>query len=396
MKKQLIIAITCLMVIGIGLYTFIHVSATYQKKSIFIKQQTMEEPKFLTDKRAILYASSPTEQLEKGTGKSMAIFIDKKGSASAMEMDGMEFGVSKYNGEQLYLDAKKSVYLLGKNAQQFPMKRDEIRNTLSGYLSSEAIFFSLYNTGFSENADYDTGVRYGSSSGFKTASLPFYVATAGTMKNQIIVLTQDLVKGNFDLKSVALKNKVNIKQLASVPLPHAEELDPISSILEDKENYYIVLSYFEDDAKEDILLATINKRTFTVVVKNLAEYRSEEIVSNSLPFNFDNSTHLHNQELYYINGLGEVYSYNTSNDVIQKKFRLNRPTGTFHPKFEQVDFRGQSLFYLNNRKKDVYFLEKYDLVTGEMIEEQKVVNLDKILKSDVKDLTLYNMELLNL
>ncbi|ETT81016.1 hypothetical protein MKZ08_15170 [Viridibacillus sp. FSL R5-0477] len=395
MKKQLIIAITSLIVIGVGLYAFLHVSATNQKKSIFIKQQTMEEPKFLADKRAILYASSPTEQLEKETGKSMAIFIDKKGSATAMEMDGMEFGASKYNGEQLYLDAKKSVYLLGKNAQQFPMKRDEIRNTLSGYLSSEAIFFSLYNTGFSENKDYDTGVRYGNTSGFKTASLPFYVATAGTMKNQIIVLTQDLVKGSFDLKSVTLKNKVNIKQLASVPLPHAEELDPISSILEDKENYYFVLSYFENDAKEDILLATINKLTFTLDVKNLAEYRSEEIVSDSLPYNFDNSTHLHNKELYYINGLGEVYSYNTSNDVIQKKFRLNRPNGKFHPEFEQVDFRGQALFYLNNRKKDVYFLEKYDLITGEMIEEQKVENLNKILKSDDKDLTVYNLELLH-
>ncbi|MGE7624554.1 hypothetical protein ACQKMD_16315 [Viridibacillus sp. NPDC096237] len=395
MKKQLIIVITCLVVMGAGLYAILHVSAIHQRKSIFFQQKTMEEPKFLVDKRAVLYASSATPQLEKGAGKSLAIFIDKKGFATATEMAGMEFGVSKYNGEQLYLDARKSVYLLGKNAQQFPMKRDEIRNTLSGYIASEEIFYSLYNTGFSNDADYDTGVRYGNTSGFKAASLPFYVATAGTMKDQIIVLTKDLIKDNFDLKSVTIKDKVKIEQLASVPLPHAVELDPISSILEDKENYYFVLSYLENDAKEDILLATINKLTFTVDVKNLAEYRSEEIVSDSLPYNFDNSTHIHNQELYYINGLGEVYSYNTSNNVIQKKFRLNRPTGNFHPKFEQVDFRGQALFYLNNRKKDVYYLEKYDLVTGEMIEEQKVENLNKILKSDRKDLILYNLELLH-
>lgn len=136
-------------------------------------------------------------------------------------------------------------------------------------------------------------------------------------------------------------------------------------------SYYTILVKNDNTIKDNVYLLCINKTTLT---QEFVLLSSEENTTASIPFTKNNSAYLHNNEIYFINGLGNVITFNTQTHTVNAKFKVdyNETDGVRYN--EQIFYQGDQLHVLRydkNRKYN-YYIEIYSLKNGKQIKETEI------------------------
>ena len=386
-------------ILSLGVIIYFSYTLFFQSTSAdgsgFLSKAEMEKDNFLHNKKAVIYLSTTADQDIDGEGFSYAVFIDNKGKAQALKMEGLELGSTAVNEDSVFLEEKDKVRIVGEEYKEFPMKTDQYTGERSGYIENKNIFFSIYNSGFSpEGKGYLSDVRFGNASKFQTDSIPFYIAASGMEDDKINILTQDVDQNKFDLRQVTIDNALEIEHVAKIDTPEDEFFNSLAPVLSDEKYYYLVLSSAIDDFNEKTYLYRIAKDSLEQKVYDFVEYKNIKDLVSTIPYNFKNSAHIFNEVLYFINGLGDVYTFDTSNEKIQKKFSIENASQSKVRNNEETYFKDDSLFVLrySDDKKEKYYLEEYSLDNGTLQNTLDITGFHELL-SNVKRKSIYSYDL---
>ncbi|ANC79064.1 hypothetical protein ABE65_020560 [Fictibacillus phosphorivorans] len=396
MKKILFFSLVTLFVGGLVYQFFFnqHISA-----SLSVKKEAIKDKDILSDKRAVLYFSTTADQDMDGRGISLAVFINDKGEADAFKMNGLELGsVAAGNNEVLLVDRDK-IRLVGDTYKEFNMKKSQYTGERTGYLEKENLFFTLFNSGFNSNGGYDSNILYGNEKGFHKDNIPYYIGTSGVDKDEIIALTENIEASEYFLRKITpSKNNMEIQDIIQIEKPKNSSLSGSSPILADNQYYYMVLESTPENGvsnilNSDVILYRINKKTLQQDEFTISTYRNEKNLTAHYPFNIKNSAHLYNDILYYANGLGEVFAFDTKTQEMTKKFTMKnvRKDGVrFH---EQLFYKDDNLYVVRHdaKLKEKYYIEHYSLTKGKKIENIKINGLNDILQS-IKGKSIYSYD----
>ncbi|MBM7702436.1 hypothetical protein [Metabacillus iocasae] len=366
--------------------------------SALIKEEDLQDKDFLKDKKAVLYLSTTADQDLDGSGLSYAVFIDKNGESSALQMSGLELGMMAATEDSLLVEEKNKVRIIGEEYKEFPMKKDQYTGSMTGYLKEEDLLFSIHNTGVnSQKGGYDSNIYFGNEQSFQTSNIPHYILTSGLEDHRIHIVTSDVETNTYALKEVTFtesKDDVQVKDVVTLDMNN-KTLDTFSPILADEQHLYFVGTTYVNDQKDDTFLMRIHKQTHTQETFTLGNDDNLENPTAVIPYNVRNSAHLYNDYVYYIDGLGDVYAFHTKTLELKKAFSLgNNPSQDGVRYNDETYFKDGSLFVLryDPNKDEKYYLEHYSLDTGTLNDTMDIKGLDRILSS-VKNKSVYSYDL---
>ncbi|MBY0596506.1 hypothetical protein [Bacillus bingmayongensis] len=377
--KKLLFVILGVIVITILVYFFFFSNSNVD----LISEEDIQKKDFLKDKQAVVYLSSTADQDMDGKGISYAVFINKNGKASGYKMNGLELGgigVSE-NKKELLLESKDKLKIVGENFKEFKMKYQHTGD-YRAYLKNSDLFVNIYNSGSNpDTGGYDSNVVYGNKKGIHKGNIPHYLMSSGVDEETILVITQDIDKKEYSLKKVTFNDlKMKLEDVTEISLDKNMSYSSYSSILSDENFYYTVLVENDNTIKGKVYLLRIDK---TTLKQELILLSSEEDTTASIPFTKNNSAYLHNNELYFINGLGNVITFNTQTNIVNTKFKIDYHVTDGVRYNEQTFFKGDQLYVLryDKNRKDKYYIEIYSLKNGKKIKESEVIGMEEIVNS---------------
>lgn len=353
------------------------------KDANLLSDKDIQNTNFLNDKKAVVYVSSTADQDLDGKGVSYAIFINKQGIASGYKMGGLELGGIGVSDDkkQVLLESKDNIKFLGENPTTHKIKYQHTGD-FNGYLANQKIFVNIYNSGMNkENGNYDSNVLFGNEKVIHKSNIPHFIISSGLDGENILVATQDLVTNKYELERLTFNDTtMNIANITELNVNGKEDHANLSPILVDSENYYMVMSTIDKDdpLKGETFLLRTNK---TTLEQNTIFMYKEENSTATSPFSLDNSAYIYNDELYFINGLGEVYTYNPKNDAMSHKFSIDYHVKDGVRYNEQTYFENDSLYVLryDAKRNNKYYIERYNLTNGKKVSEQEIQGIESIL-----------------
>ncbi len=379
--KYIILFLTCLLVI----YSSYFVVNKIRVSPFIVKEETIRKSNFLDDKQAVLYYSSTADQDMDNRGISMVIFVDDDGVARGYKMKGLELGSVALGENGLLIEDKETLRLIGNKYKEFKMKYQHT-GEITGYLRSSNLYFTIFNSGFVKNG-YASNVLYGNDKGFKKGNIPYYILTTGVDKNEILILTEDnetcyLRKVSFDDNKLKINDLTQLKKRSTY-----NSYGPSSQIISDENYYYMVLEERKQGnlKDENVVLVRINKKTLKQDMITLVSYKNKTInqLTAKIPYSPDHSIYIYGKELFFANGLGDVYSVDITSNLVKKKFTIENPRKGPYRYGEQTYFKNDSMFVVryDSKKKVKYYFEQYSLVTGKKTKVVQMKGVEEILSS---------------
>ena len=256
-------------------------------------------------------------------------------------MAGLELGTVLVENDMIFLEEKNKVHIVQEDdVETIDMPFDEHTGEVTGFNKKEGLFYSVYNSGFTEDGGYHSNVRIGNSKGFETIHIPYYLYGSGITDTDILMLTFDDSNFESTLRKMPLQGNVEIEEIAS--LGSVENRTGMSSILHSDDYYYIVMT---DTAKLQNDVYRIHEKSKQVDVFPLYNYTSEEEFHVRIPYNVRNSSAIVDGVLYYVDGVGDVYSFDTVTEKADKAFTLEGASDGSMKMAEQTYFEGNNLHF---------------------------------------------------
>ncbi|PEC49795.1 hypothetical protein COJ46_14745 [Bacillus sp. AFS077874] len=352
--KYIILFLACFLVI----YSCYVVVNKMRVSPFIVNEETIRKNNFLDDKEAVLYYSSTADQDMDNRGISIAIFINDDGVARGYKMKGLELGSVGLGETGLLIEDKETLRLIGNKYKEVKMKYQHT-GEITGYLKSSNLFFTIFNSGFVKNG-YASNVLYGNENGFEKENIPHYIYTSGVDKNDILILTEDnetchLRKVDFDDNKLKIKDLTQLKKRSTY-----NSYGPSSQIISDENYHYMVLEERKQGNLKDekVVLVRIYKKTLKQDMITLVSYQNKTInqLTAKIPYSPNHSIYLYGKQLFYANGLGEVYSVDTTSNLVKKKFTIENPRKGPYRYGEQTYFKNDSMFvvrYDSKRKLNI-------------------------------------------
>jgi hypothetical protein len=391
MKKILFSFLFVTLFIGLGYTIFFNKSIDVTHT---IDKEAIRDKNFLNDKQAVLYFSTTADQDMDDKGLSFAVFIDEQGKADAYQMKGLELGGISFSENSLMLVDKNKLRLVGKTFKEFTMETPQYTGERMDFLKEQKLHVSIFNTGVSQDGGYDSNVWFGNEQGFHKGNIPYYILSSGITPDEALILTQDIEKNEYFLKSVYFTDHtLHVKDLIMLQNSTNSEFASLSPILEDKNFYYLILNEFVSETSDNTVLYRIDKETLSQDKIILASYTNKKNPASTIPYNVKNSSHLYASSLYYMNGLGEVISFNTKTDAVETAFALKDAPQDGVRHNEELFFKDNLLYVLryDKKSKEKYRIEVYSLPDGRKVDEKKIKGLNHILQS-VKRKSIYSYD----
>lgn len=344
---------------------------------------------------AVIYISTAAEKLEKEQGKGSLVFIDKAGKTDGYEIKPIEYGGTVFHNGDLMIEQSNQMILAKEQTITTPFEEKDYRGMRAGFLPKSNQYYGLYNSGLSDEYDYKMTIRYSNEQGkFESLIIPHFVSAAGEDEDQVLLLTQDLVSSEFQLKQIKLEANAKIEHIADLSLPNTGNLDAVSQVIADENSYYFVASFYESETNEDIYLFTIDRQTLKIKKSLMAQYRTEDETVQSLPLTYNDSLHKSGDKLYYVNGMGNIYRHDIKNNKSEKFFTLGAfpVVNTSHA---QIRYDKNYIFTIYVDEDDDAYLDGYDLLTKKRIQHKKIKGINKYLNEgqEITDLTLIDQSL---
>ncbi|MDM5314602.1 hypothetical protein QUF49_01285 [Fictibacillus sp. b24] len=391
MKKLLI---TCVLIILVSSFVYKFFFDKSIDASYSIEKESIEQGNFLKDKQAVMYFSTTADQDMDDKGISLAVFINDNGEADAFKMNGLELGSLTTSDNEVLLVDKNKIRLIGNTFKEFNMEKPQYTGERTGYLEKKNLYFTIFNTGISSDGGYDSNVVYGNEDGFNKGNIPYYISSSGNDQNDVVVLTHDTEKNEYYFRKVDLTNNdVKVQDIVKLKNPKNLELSGFSPVLSDEQFYYVVLREIVNETSEDIVLYRINKKTLIQDQYTISTYSNNKNLIAHIPYNIKNSAHLFNGVLYYANGLGEVYAFNTKTSKVSNLFTVKDAPQDGVRHNEELFFKDNLLYVVrhNEKLKEKYYIESYSLTEGKKIEDIKIKGLNDILRS-IKGKSIYSYD----
>ena len=367
--------------------------------SLRVTAEDLKKEDFLSDKKAVLYLSTTAEQEKGGSGLSYAVFIDQEGRIKSMKMGGLELGGIAFSGDSLFLEDQKKVRIIGEEYYEFPMAKEQHTGERTGYLEGQDIFYSIYNSGFSkrETGTYDSDIRYGNEEKIETDSIPYYIAASGQNGDAVDFLSQDQETGKLHLRKLLFNKQTELSDISAIETMEGYYAQGISPVLFDGSSYYFLLQESADDSDEAVNLYRISASGKEQHTYPFIDYSGLSDRRAAYPFNIKNSAALYNGKFYYIDGLGDVHSFNPSSEEIKKEFTIRNPAKTPVRHFEETFFQDGSLYVTRyeENKENSYSLEEYSLADGKLTSSLELKGLDQLISSiRLKWVASYDLKIL--
>lgn len=356
-----------------------------------VKSNEGLELNIVKDNRAALYISQDAENLEKKDGKGSVVFIDDAGHVKGFPINPVEYGEVKFADDQFMVEESNQMTLTTDHIQKTTFDEKEYRGARASYLEETNQFYAIYNSGLSKKHDYQMSIRYTDSNHeFNTLLVPHFVSTSGNDGEHVMLLTQDLISSEFQLRKVPLTKDAEVKTFAQLDLPNSGSSDAISQIVSLPDAYYFVISRYESANYEDLELVRVDRKTAKVKTTILAQYRSEKETENSLPLSFNESLYYYENHLYFINGAGKMIRYNPKTDEVDIAFKVEGlPVKNDY--LAQATFKDGHLHFIYEDAKKKHFLDEYSLKTGKRVSSIPVKGLKKYVDDEaymMTDLTM--------
>jgi hypothetical protein len=364
--------IIILVVLGYWFYFCVWDSST----AVLLSEEELRQKDFLRDKQAILFYSTTAPENGFNDGLSYAVFVDNQGKAKSWKMKGLEDGTMAANANQVYIEEKDKVRLVGKDYKVFPMKdTEQYTGERTGYLKKDHLFYSIYNSGFDGKGGYRSDVRWGNEAGFHAGTtIPNFIFSSGDDGEHIYVLGSNMEHTRYYLKEVHLTpQKMEIKTLAD----WEENMSPASDIFVGKDAFYMV--FYGADSHSYVQLMRIDKKTYQREMYPLVKYANDDQTRyNLVPFD-PTELYLFQNELYYIDGFGDVYTFNLTTKKVQKKFFFVGYTSSGRGYDEHLSFRGPYVYFFHfDPKTKKYLIEKYHLSSGKREAVKEITGIAEI------------------
>ncbi|MEC2559508.1 hypothetical protein P9W86_23145 [Bacillus cereus] len=396
MKKLLFSILGIILITGILYFYFFSSS-----KVNLISEKEIQKKDFLKDKQAVVYLSSTADQDMDGQGISYAVFIDKYGKAVGYKMNGLELGgigLSE-NKKEILLESKNRLKIIGEDFKDFKVKYQHTGDQRF-YLKNNKLFVNIYNSGSNfETGGYDSNIIYGNKKGIHEGNIPNYIISSGVDSENVLFITEDIDKKEYSLKQLTFNDlKMKIEDIKSIDLDNGMSFSSYSYILSDSNFYYTIL--VENDSntvKSKVHLLRIDKITLK---QDLILMSLEENYIAAIPFTKNNSAYLYNDEVYFINGLGEITTFNTKTNLVNLKFKIDYHVTNGTRYNEQTFFKDDKLyvFLYDTDRKNKFYIEIYSLKNGNKIKEIEVRGMEEIINSvqGGKSIHAYDFKILGL
>ncbi|MCM3709038.1 hypothetical protein [Sporosarcina luteola] len=369
MKKKLIIAgITALLVIAFATAYY----AFSRHHSIeFLSGTDLSDPDLLRDTAAILYFSTTANQDTDRDGLSFAVFVDQDGNSKLWKMEGLELGTVFATKDSFFLADRSHVYLADSNGTKtFTMLPEEHTGELTDFNEKDNLFYSIYNSGFTDEGGYASNIRYGNEHGFDTIQIPHYLQMSGKADGKLLMVIGD--DDHISLQKMPLQQNVQLEEIVSLG-PIGERVG-LASILKEGDYYYLIMADTEKLTSE---VYRIHEKTKEIVTFPLTTYKDINEYIIRLPYNLRNAATIHDGMLYYADGIGDVHALTPETGEIHIAFSLQGASQGQMKMSEQTYFRdGKLYFFRYHESSDTHSIDTYDVTTGNLLSELPIKGLD--------------------
>lgn len=392
MKKIILTGITLIIVIFIVINLLKQQNS--EESSLFLSAENFED-NLLKDTKAIIYFSTTADQDFDNKGLSYSVFVKENHSAKAFIMKGLELGSIAVGKNQLLLEDKNTISIIGNNIKQFNMETPQYTGERTGYLSTQDLFFSIYNSGFKESG-YNSDVRYGNAEKINVGNIPYYILTSGVTEKAINILTQDFETNTFNLKEVTFDKELKVNDITTLQSLSIDNTQALAPILADEHYYYLILSSIISEARESVSIYRIDKTTLEQEKFKFIEYNDVDLTA-TIPYNFKNSSTIYQNKLFYANGLGEIYTFDLNTHKVSSAFKLKKADQSKIRHNEETYFKDGNLYVLrySKEKNNHYYLETYSLDKEKLTASFDILGLDEIINhSPSKKVYSYDLKVL--
>lgn len=368
-KKKLMIAGIIAMLIAVlttACYTF-----SRQHSIELLSGTDISNPEFLMDTAAILYFSTTADQDMNRDALSFAVFIDQDGKSKLWKMHGLELGTVFATKDTFFLTDRGHVYLADSNGTKtFTMPTEEHTGELTAFNDKDGLFYSVYNSGFTEDGGYASNIRFGNKDSFETIHIPHYLQMSGKAEGNLLMVIGD--DERISLQKMPFQKNVQLEEIVSLG-PIGDRIG-LASILKDSEYYYLLIA---DTDKLTSDVYRIHEKTKEIETFPFFSYKDIEDYIARIPYNLRNSATIHNGILYFVDGIGEVHAFNSKTGEVKIAFTLQGASQGQMKRSEQTYFKDDKLhFFRYHESTATHAIDTYDLKTGKLLTEFPIEGLD--------------------
>ncbi|MCM3744002.1 hypothetical protein M3193_07575 [Sporosarcina luteola] len=371
MKKKLLFAgITVLFVV---VMTTAYYAFSRQHSIEFLSGSDLSSPDLLKDTAAILYFSTTANQDMNRDGLSFTVFVDQAGNTKMLKMKGLELGTIFATKESFFLADRGHIYLADSDGTKtFAMLPEEHTGELMAYSEKDNLFYAIYNSGFMEDGGYRANIRFGNANGFNTNHIPHYLQMSGKADGNLLMVIG--VDDGISLQKMPLQKDVQPEEIVSLG-PIGERIG-LASILKEGDYYYLLMA---DTEKLTSDVYRIHEKTKEIVTFPLTTYKDIKEYIIRLPYNLRNAATIHDGTLYYVDGIGDVYTLTPETGEVHIAFSLQGASQGQMKMSEQIYFRdGKLHFFRYHESSDTHSIDTYDITTGKLLSELPIKGLDEM------------------
>lgn len=362
---------------------------------------------YLDDKVAVLYYFSGFwNALTKG----YVVFVDEEGGTEHVATEGMQYESMAYNGTDLMFHEVHNSRIVGPGAAQFDRENEEYGAVIGGSLP-DGTLYTVFNTGDAGDG-YTSSVNWYDGDTLHTGSVGSETWQVGAGPEGTLYLTGvPGARGDDELAvtlyAARLETGLSYEPVAEWTI-HEDDL-PHGGIVVHREHAYL-LEYSQnaegvEDQEVGLRLVDVDLADGSVAHHLVGTYYDDYLTyydgieppaeKADLPsaeaawYYGDRRTHLIGDALYFIDGHGQVYRFDTATGEAAAHF-------TVDPRAAESDevhtaWSGEELhvFFRSFDDEDNATLQTYDAADGEMTAELAVSGL-KALPMDLRGLGLYD------
>ena len=371
-KKWMISGIIALLIVVAA--TTYYVSSR-QHAVDFLSAEELSNPELLTDTTSILYFSTTADQDMNRDGLSFAVFVDDEGKTKLWKMDGLELGTVYATEDTFFLEDRGHVYLTDSDeTKTFSFEKEEHTGEVTEFNEEDGLFYSVYNSGFTKDGGYASNIRFGNEEGFETVHIPHYLQMSGMADGHLLMVTGD--NENISLQKMLLNEAVDMEEIVSLG-PLGERIG-MASILKEGDYYYLVMA---DTEKLTSDVYRIHENTKEIETFPFYSYKDIEDYIVRIPYNLRNAATVQDGILYYVDGIGDVHSFNSNTGEVNLAFTLQGASQGNMKMSEQTYFQdGKLHFFRYHETSKTHSIDTYDVKTGNLLSELPIDGLDTMFE----------------
>lgn len=358
-KKWMMVGIIVLLiaVAGTTFYTF-----SQQQPVGLLSADEISKSNLLTDTTAILYFSTTADQDMNRDGLSFAVFVDSEGKTKLWQMDGLELGTVLSTEDAIFLEDRGHVFIAdGNGTTTFSMPTEEHTGEVTEFNKKDGLFYSVYNSGFTEDGGYASNIRFGNENGFETVHIPHYLHMSGKADGNLLMVIEE--DNGISLQKMPFHKDIQLEEIVSLG-PIGERIG-MAPILKEGDYYYLVIA---DTQKLTSEVYRIHEKTKKIETFPFFTYIDIEDYIVRIPYNLRNAATVHEGVLYYVDGTGEVHSFDSKTGEVSLAFTLEGASKGQMKMSEQTYFQdGKLQFFRYHQSSATHAIDTYDLQTGKLL-----------------------------